>query len=135
MEANTDAPEATLAFMKWATSKEYDSLVVAHDGGWGRAPTGARMSTYKNADYLKTASPFADIVLNSIEEADPNHPTKNPVPYTGGQFVRIPEFQQLGNDVSKEFAAAIVGQESIDDAIKKANDLANQTAVEGGYQT
>ncbi|HEU0114583.1 MAG TPA: sugar ABC transporter substrate-binding protein, partial [Thermomicrobiales bacterium] len=34
MEANTDAPEATLAFMKWATSKDYDSLIVAHDGGW-----------------------------------------------------------------------------------------------------
>ncbi|HET7093725.1 MAG TPA: sugar ABC transporter substrate-binding protein [Thermomicrobiales bacterium] len=135
MEANTDAPEATLAFMKWATSKDYDSLIVAHDGGWGRAPTGARMSTYKNEDYLKTAAPFADIVLNSIEEANPNKPTADPVPYTGGQFVRIPEFQQLGNDVSKEFAAAIVGQESIDDAIQKANDLANQVAVEGGYQT
>jgi sorbitol/mannitol transport system substrate-binding protein len=120
--------------MKWATSKEYVKLVVDHDGGWGRAPTGARTSVYSDPAYLEVASDFAQLVLNSIEESNPNQPCEEPVPYTGGQFVRIPEFQELGNNVSQEFAAALVGDKSIDEAIEAANDLANQVAIDGGYQ-
>lgn len=134
MAANTDAPDAALAFMLWATSRDYVDQIVAFDDGWGRAPTGARASVYDDPAYQERASDFATIVLNSINEANPNQPTVDPVPYTGGQFVRIPEFQQLGDDVSREFAAAIVGQTSVDDAIASANDLANQTAIEGLYQ-
>jgi sorbitol/mannitol transport system substrate-binding protein len=134
MAANSDQQEASLAFMKWATSTQYQELIVAHDGGWGRAPTGARASTYSNPDYLEFAGDFAEIVRNSIDEANPNEPTEEPVPYTGGQFVRIPEFTQLGDDATQQFAAALVGDQSIDDAIQAANDLANQVALEGGYQ-
>jgi len=72
--------------------------------------------------------------MNAIEESNPNEPTAQPVPYTGGQFVRIPEFTQLGDDVTQQFASAIVGDQSIDDAINAANDLANQVAIDGGYQ-
>ncbi len=133
MPANSDNKEAAMAFMEWATSPEYLDALVAKEG-WGRAPTGTRASTYENPAYLERAGGFADIVLNSINEANPNEPTAMPVPYTGGQFVRIPEFQQLGNDVSQEFAAAIAGQQSVDDAIARANDLANAVAIEGGYQ-
>jgi sorbitol/mannitol transport system substrate-binding protein len=131
--ANSDNPEAALAFMTWATSPEYVDALVAKEG-WGRAPTGARASTYENPSYLERAGDFAEIVLNAINEADPNNPTADPVPYTGGQFVRIPEFQQLGNDVSQVFAEAIVGNITIDEAIAQANELANQVAIEGGYQ-
>ena len=80
------------------------------------------------------AKGFAAITLDSIEKADPTHPTLPPVPYTGVQFVQIPEFQDLGTRVSQEFAGAIAGQQSTDDAIKKANDYANQVAKQGGYQ-
>jgi sorbitol/mannitol transport system substrate-binding protein len=132
--ANSDAKDAALAFMKWATSTNYVDAIVAHDDGWGRAPTGARASVYENPSYKERAADFADIVLNSINEADPNHPTEEPVPYTGGQFVRIPEFQQLGNDVTQIFASAIVGDQEIDAAIQEANDLANQVAIDAGYQ-
>jgi sorbitol/mannitol transport system substrate-binding protein len=134
MEANSDAKEAGIAFMTWATSKEFEQL-VAQKEGWGKAPTGARESTYADPSYQEFAGEFADIVLKSIEAANPDKPTVDPVPYTGGQFVRIPEFQQLGTDVSQQFAAAIVGDKTIDEAIKAANDLANQTAIDGGYQT
>jgi sorbitol/mannitol transport system substrate-binding protein len=135
MAANSDAKEASLAFMKWATSKEYVPLIVAHDGGWGRTPTGTRHWVYSDPAYLEFAGDFAEIVVNAIEESNPNEPTEEPVPYTGGQFVRIPEFQALGNDVTQQFAAALVGDISIDDAIQAANDLANQVAIDGGYQT
>jgi sorbitol/mannitol transport system substrate-binding protein len=134
MAANSDQQEASLAFMKWATSTQYQELIVAHDGGWGRAPTGARESTYSNPDYLEFAGDFAEIVRNSIDEANPDEPTEEPVPYTGGQFVRIPEFTQLGDDVTQQFASALVGDQSVDEAIEAANDLANQVALEGGYQ-
>ncbi|MFM9106134.1 MAG: ABC transporter substrate-binding protein [Chloroflexota bacterium] len=132
--ANTDVPEAAMAFMEWATSTAYQDSLVAKEG-WGRAPTGTRESTYSNPAYLERAGEFAPIVLGAIAEAKPNEPCAMPVPYTGGQFVRIPEFQQLGNDVTQEFAAALVGDQTIDEAIAKANDLANAAAVEGGYQS
>jgi sorbitol/mannitol transport system substrate-binding protein len=134
MAANSDAKEAAMAFMTWATSKEYVNLVVAREGGWGRAPTGSRTSVYSDPAYLEFAGDFAEIVVNSIEESNPNEPTEEPVPYTGGQFVRIPEFQALGTDVTQQFAAALVGDISIDEAIQAANDLANQVAIDGGYQ-
>jgi len=134
MAANSDNKEAALAFMKWATSKEYVQQVVEAEGGWGRAPTGSRQSVYDDPGYQERAGGFAEIVLNSINEANPNEPTEEPVPYTGGQFVRIPEFQQLGDDVTRVFAGAIAGNTEIDDAIAEANELANQTAIDGGYQ-
>ncbi len=134
MAANSDAKDASLAFMKWATSTEYQQLVVEAEDGWGRAPTGTRASTYTNPAYLEVAGDFSEIVLNSIEESTPNEPTEDPVPYTGGQFVRIPEFTALGNDATQAFASALVGDTSVDDAIQAANDLANQAALDGGYQ-
>jgi sorbitol/mannitol transport system substrate-binding protein len=134
MAANSDAKEAANAFMEWATSTAYVDAIVDFDGGWGRAPTGARASVYENPSYQERAADFAEIVLNSINEANPNEPTEEPVPYTGGQFVRIPEFQQLGNDVTQIFASALVGDTEIDAAIEEANDLANQVAIDAGYQ-
>ena len=134
MAANSDAKDASLAFMKWATSREYQALVVAAEGGWGRAPTGTRTSTYENPDYQAVAGDFAQIVLDSINNSNPNEPCEEAVPYTGGQFVRIPEFQALGDDVTQQFAAALVGDVTVDEAISAANDLANQTAIDGGYQ-
>lgn len=134
MAANSDAKDASLAFMKWATSPEYQRLVVEAEEGWGRAPTGTRASTYSNPAYLEVAGDFSEIVLNSIEESNPNEPTEDPVPYTGGQFVRIAEFTQLGNDATQQFASALVGDITVDEAIEAANDLANQVAIDGGYQ-
>ena len=133
MESNSKNKPAAYEFMKWATSKDYVNL-VAQKSGWGAVPTGARKSTYDAGGYKDYAKGFAAVTLDSIENADPSKPTVKPVPYTGVQFVQIPEFQDLGTRVSQEFAAAIAGQQSTDDAIKKANDYANQVAKQGGYQ-
>src|SRR4030088_2236575 len=133
MEANSKNKPAAYEFMKWATSKDYVNL-VGGKSGWGNVPSGARKSTYDAAGYKEYAKGFAAITLDSIEKADPAKPTIKPVPYTGVQFVQIPEFQDLGTRVSQEFASAIAGQQSADDAIKKANDYANQVAKQGGYQ-
>jgi sorbitol/mannitol transport system substrate-binding protein len=89
----------------------------------------------RQPSYLEFAGDFSDIVLTGDRRGQPQPPTVEPVPYTGGQFVRDPEFQQLGDDVSREFAAAIVGEQSIDDAIAAADELANTMAIDAGYQS
>jgi sorbitol/mannitol transport system substrate-binding protein len=131
--ASSKSPEAAAAFARWATSVLYYQTISSVDG-FGRAPTGARTSTYSDPNYLAVAGDFAPTVLQAIEAANPNEPCLVPVPYQGGQFVRIPEFTGLGDEVSRIFAGAIVGNTPISDAISQANDLANQTAIDGGYQ-
>ena len=58
--------------------------------------------------------------MKSINSADPSNPTVKPVPYTGVQFVAIPEFQGIGTDVGQDFSAALAGTMTVDDALAKA---------------
>ena len=131
--ASSQNQEAAAAFARWATSVQYFQLIAEADG-YGRAPTGARTSTYSDEGYLEVASAYAPTVLEAIQLANPNEPCLVEVPYQGGQFVRIPEFTELGDNVSRVFAGAIAGSTPIADAIAEANDLANQTAEDGDYQ-
>ena len=109
---------AALEFVQWATSKEYIRLVAATNG-WAAAPPGTRRSTYEQPQYM-AAAPFADLTYRSIMAADPLHPTRDPVPYTGVQLVVIPSFPTIGNQVGQLLAAALVGNLSVDDALRKA---------------
>ena len=70
--------DAAEKFISWATSKHYLDL-VAQKEGMTSVPPGTRTSLYKNPDYLK-AAPFAQLTLDSINSADPTHPTVKPVP-------------------------------------------------------
>jgi len=88
---------------------------------------GTRTSTYSIAEYQQASQGFAQVTLDSIAHADITHPTVDPVPYIGIQYVDITEFQQLGDQVSQEFAKVIAGTESVDAALQKANAMA-QTA-------
>jgi len=110
--------EAALTFIEWATSKEYRDLVADHEG-WAAIPPGTRRSTYQQPQYLALA-PFADLTFRTILAADPLHPTRDPVPYTGLQLVVIPSFPTIGNQVGQLMAAALVGQLSVDEALKRA---------------
>ena len=129
--AGTQKTDAAEKFVAWATSKHYSEL-VASKLGWASAPPGTRTSLYANAEYQK-AAPFAKMTLDSINAADPTHPTVKPVPYVGVQFVAIPEFQGLGTTVGQLFSAALAGQSSVDDALKQAQDAATAAMTEGGY--
>jgi sorbitol/mannitol transport system substrate-binding protein len=110
--------DAAKKFLAWATSKDYVKL-VGESEGWVAAPPGTRLSTYASPDYIK-AAPFAATVLKAIQVTDPAHPTVNPVPYTGVQYVAIPEFQAIGTQVGQEVAAALAGQQTGDQALEKA---------------
>ncbi|EYD71338.1 ABC transporter substrate-binding protein [Limimaricola hongkongensis] len=129
--AGTDAEDAAKTFVAWATSKEYAEL-VAENEGWANVPPGTRTSLYENPAYLEAAD-FAEMTLESINAADPQNPTVDPVPYTGIQFVAIPEFQGIGTAVGQQFAAALAGQKSAEEALQAAQDLTMQEMKAGGY--
>jgi sorbitol/mannitol transport system substrate-binding protein len=115
---------AAWKFVSWATSKEYDSL-VASKYGWAAVPPGTRTSLYSNPQYLSAAKAFAPITIASIDGTDPDHPTVNPVPYVGIQYVDIPQFESLGVTVGQQIAGAIAGTESVSQALQASQSAAS----------
>jgi sorbitol/mannitol transport system substrate-binding protein len=116
---------AAWKFVSWATSKAYDTL-VASKYGWAAVPPGSRTSLYNNPSYLAAAKAFAPITLASIDGTDPDHPTVNPVPYVGVQYVDIPQFESLGVQVGQQIAGAIAGTESVSQALSTSQSDASQ---------
>ncbi len=129
--ASSKNAEAAKTFIAWATSKEYATLVASKEG-WAAAPPGTRTSLYESADY-QAAAPFAGPTLRAMDAADITKPTVNPVPYTGGQFVAIPEFQSIGTTVGQLFSAVIAGQSSVDDALAQAQSVTAREMKRAGY--
>jgi len=129
--ASTTKAAAAQKFISWATDKAYTELVASKEG-WANVPPGTRKSLYANPDYQK-AAPFAAMTLEAMNAANTAKPTVKPVPYTGGQFVAIPEFQGLGTTVGQLFSAALAGQSSVDDALKQAQDVSTREMTKGGY--
>ncbi|MER5788780.1 sugar ABC transporter substrate-binding protein [Streptomyces sp. NPDC001980] len=116
-------PDDAWKFISWASSKGYENL-VGEKAGWANVPAGKRTSTYDIPQYRKEAAAFADVTRDAIAGAKPNDPGVQPRPAPGIQFVDIPEFTDLGTKVSQEISSAVAGQQSVDDALKKAQKLA-----------
>ena len=128
--AGTEKEAAAKEFIEWATSKDYIAL-VAENEGWANVPPGARTSLYENPEYQKV--PFAQMTLDSINAADPQNPTVDPVPYVGVQFAAIPEFAGIATQVGQEFSAALAGQQSAEEALEKAQALTVDEMEAAGY--
>jgi sorbitol/mannitol transport system substrate-binding protein len=124
--------DAAKKFAAWATSKQYIEL-AAKDEGWASVPPGTRKSTYARPEY-KQAAPFGDFVLKAIETANPNDSSMLKIPYTGVQFVGIPEFQSFGTVVGQSISGVVAGQTDVDTALKAANATANRAVQQAGYQ-
>jgi sorbitol/mannitol transport system substrate-binding protein len=116
-------PQAAWDFMSWMTSKDYMRL-VGTQVGWARVPPGSRTSTYQIPEYRQAAAAFLQPTLDAMNSADQSKPTVMPVPYTGLQFVGIPEFQDLGTRVSQQINAAIAGQQSVGEAMEQSQQYA-----------
>jgi sorbitol/mannitol transport system substrate-binding protein len=114
-------------FISWASGRDYESL-VGTELGWSRVPAGKRASTYENPQYVKEAAAFAEPTRSAIESADPRNPGVQPRPAIGIQFVDIPEFTDLATQVSQYVSSAIAGQMSLDEALKRGQDLAGDVA-------
>ena len=129
--AGTAKADAAREFIEWATSKDYIELVASNEG-WANVPPGARTSLYENPNYAEV--PFAMMTLESILSADPNNSTVEPSPYVGIQFAAIPEFAGIASEVSQEFSAVYAGQQTVDEALAKAQDITNEAMEAAGYR-
>ncbi|GAB3274288.1 ABC transporter substrate-binding protein [Microbacterium lacusdiani] len=117
--------DAALTFVKWATSKEYQQL-VGETLGWTRVPPGARNSTYEIPEYKEAAAAFAPITVDVMNSVDPVQPGVNPQPWVGIQYVTIPEFQDVGNQVAQLVADAIAGRTSVEEALAQGQQIAQE---------
>jgi len=129
--AGTQKADAAKQFIEWSTSNEYIELVAANEG-WANVPPGARTSLYENPNYKDV--PFAQMTLDSILSADPNNSTVDPSPYVGIQFAAIPEFAGIATEVSQEFSAVYAGQQSVEEALAKAQAITNDAMEAAGYR-
>lgn len=118
VSAASEHQDAAKRFVAWATSKEYLN-VVAREDGWANVPPGTRRSLYENENYTR-AAPFAEMVLASIEAADPDAPTVGEVPYTGIQYVSIPEFPGMATAVGSRIAKALEGEIETQEALENS---------------
>ncbi len=120
---SSDNKDAAWKFISWMTDKNYIKL-VGEELGWARVPPGSRLSTYEIPEYKEASKAFGQVTLDSIEGANPLKPTVQPVPYTGVQFLGIPEFQDLGTRVSQQISSAIAGGQSVKDALAQSQKYA-----------
>lgn len=129
--ASSQKVDTAKDFLKWATSKEYFET-VGETKGWVAVPSGTRKSVEEDPRRLE-AAPFANTIVEAILSVDPADPTRDPVPYTGVQFVAIPEFQGIGNYVGQQVAAALAGQQSVEIALANSQKFAVREMTKAGY--
>ncbi|SFE77666.1 ABC transporter substrate-binding protein [Roseivivax sediminis] len=129
--ASSNSTDAAKTFVAWATSKGYTEL-VAEEEGWRAAPPGTRTSLYENEEYQE-AAPFAEMTLNSMEAVDTQQPSVQEIPYTGAQFIAIPEFQGIGTAVGQTFSAALAGQMDAEQALSQAQSQTQREIDRAGY--
>tara|TARA_R110001583_G_scaffold50283_5_gene156904 strand:+ start:1344 stop:2891 length:1548 start_codon:yes stop_codon:yes gene_type:complete len=123
---------AAQTFINWATSKDYIKL-VAGANGWANVPTGTRLSTYKNPSYVKAVGEFAEAELNALNTADPEHNTLHPSPYSGIQFVPIPEFVSIGGSTGQKITDALKGKITVSQALNSSQKMATRELTRAGY--
>ncbi len=134
IESASKHKSAAWTYISWATSKQYIQL-AGQQLGWASVPPGSRYSTYSNPNYQKAASAFATATLNQINSVNVKQPGVSPQPWVGVQYVAIPQFEDLGTRGSQEITAAIAGQESVAQALSKAQSYAvpvGQSVKAGG---
>lgn len=125
---SSEHTDAAWEFVSWMTSPDYIQL-VGEELGWERVPPGSRLSTYEIPQYAEIAQAYSEPTLTAMDEAVPENSFVNPVPYTGIQFVAIPEFQDLGTRVGQQISAAIAGQASVDQALAQSQRYAETVAA------
>jgi sorbitol/mannitol transport system substrate-binding protein len=124
--------DAAWKFISWVTSKDYIQLAGAK-AGWGQVQPGSRNSTYQIPEYQKATATYSGITQESVNHADPLHPTVGKVPYTGVQYVSIPEFVQIGDFVSQQVAGAISGSLTVDQALDTSQKRVKEIMDDAGY--
>ena len=117
--------DAAKTFISWATSKDYIKR-IADKNGWANVPTGTRLSTYKNPDYVKAVGDFAKAELTALNGIDPENNTLYPSPYSSVQFVTIPEFVSIAGFAGQKIKEALEGKISVEQALDSAQKIAER---------
>jgi sorbitol/mannitol transport system substrate-binding protein len=55
------------------------------------------------------------------------------VPYTGVQFVGIPEFQSFGTVVGQNISGVLAGKTNVDQALKDSQAAVGRAVKQAGY--
>jgi sorbitol/mannitol transport system substrate-binding protein len=123
---NSSDPDTAWKYISWATGPEYiKDAGTKVSGGWPAIPPGTRLSTYQIPQYQQAAEAFAQQTLDAMKAAPIDNPGTTPRPgLPGVQYVGIPQFQDVGNRCTQEFASAISGQKSVDAALKACQQIA-----------
>lgn len=124
--------DAAWKLISWLTSREYIRL-AGEKSGWSQIPPGSRFSTYRIPEYQTATTGFGALVKNSIAMADPRQATTRKVPYSGVQYVSIPEFEQIGNFTSQQISRAISGSTTVDEAIRVSEAKIAEIMRNAGY--
>jgi sorbitol/mannitol transport system substrate-binding protein len=117
--------DAAEKFITWATSKEYAKL-VGTELGWSRVPPGARSSTYELPEYQEAAAAFAPITQDIMNSINARQPGVNPQPWNGVQYVSIPEFPDLANQISQDLADVFAGRTDVKSVLDKGQKAAQE---------
>jgi sorbitol/mannitol transport system substrate-binding protein len=128
IEKASSKQEAAWKFISWASSQKYENL-VGSELGYEQVPPGTRTSLYSNYNFNVVNHAFANQEEQAIATADPNNPGVQPRPTIGIQLVDIPEFSQLGDQISQGISAAIAGNASVDDVLNNGQALAERIAT------
>jgi sorbitol/mannitol transport system substrate-binding protein len=114
-------------YIAWATGPQYAKEVGPRiAGGWAAIPPGTRRSTYEIPQYRNAAGAFAEATLRAIESAPIDDPGTTKRPGTPGiQYVGIPQFQDVGDQCTEQFAAVIRGKSRIDSALANCQNIAS----------
>lgn len=129
--ATTKQPQVAQAFVKWATSKAYVTL-VAREEGWGAVPSGTRSSTYAYREFM-AANPSAAVEREAMAAANPLDATVPKSPYVGIQFVGIPEFQAIGTAVGQHMATLLTEDGPVEPVLARAQRAADRKMRQAGY--
>jgi sorbitol/mannitol transport system substrate-binding protein len=124
--------QAAFNFILWATSKDYVLKTFAIDPNGGVTPQAARTSTYKLPQSV--ALPYNEPILKSLAGMDFTKPCIDPVPYVGLQYIAIPEFADAGDLMTRYLADYVVDNITLDEAIRRTQQVFEQVAKDGNYK-
>ncbi len=123
IESASTKKDQAWKFISWASGKKYAQL-VGKKLGWARVPAGYRKSLYENPKYLAQAKAFAKPTLRAIDSAMPDDPGVQPRPVPGIQFVDIPEFTDIGTQISQDISSAIAGKKTVKQVLSRGQQIA-----------
>jgi len=114
-------------YVAWATGPQYiEEAGPRIAGEWAAIPPGTRRSTYAIPEYRNAARAFAKPTLHAIESAPIDDPGTTKRPGNPGiQYVGVPQFQDVGNQCTEQFAAVIRGRSPIDAALANCQNVAS----------